>query len=141
MKTCLAAQYENHVRAVLGIPLSSADLKVPSAIMLNILRRSSSMNDLSLLLTSALSVPGASIHLYKNPESRAGRKIGYIIIVGSPDFEARSWLRPFLQHWMTQASTHAPRCLALRTLPPNPLLGIIISSDSDLAVMITGDPR
>lgn len=138
IEACLTSQYENHLRAVLGLPLGSTDLKVPSAIMLNILGRSSSMEDLSALLTAAYNVPGASIHLYGKQESRAGRKMGHITLVGSSDFEARARLRPLL------AALDDPNIDTYAPLPrpshsaAQPLVGIIMGSDSDLPVMIAG---
>ena len=138
IEACLTSQYENHLRAILGLPLGSTDLKVPSAIMLNILGRSSSMDDLSPLLTMAYNVPGASVHLYGKQESRVGRKLGHITIVGSSDFETRARLRPLL------AALDDPDIDTYAPLPrpshsaAQPLVGIIMGSDSDLPVMIAG---
>ena len=37
MEACLVDQFENHLRAVLGLPLGSGEMVVNSAIMVNIL--------------------------------------------------------------------------------------------------------
>jgi phosphoribosylaminoimidazole carboxylase len=111
---------------------------VPSAVMLNILGRSSSMDDLSPLLTVAYNVPGASIHLYGKQESRKGRKMGHITVVGSSDFETRERLRLLL------TALDDPNIDEYAPLPrpshsaAQPLVGIVMGSDSDLPVMIAG---
>jgi phosphoribosylaminoimidazole carboxylase len=37
IEACECSQYENHLRAILGLPLGSTRMKVPSAIMVNLL--------------------------------------------------------------------------------------------------------
>jgi phosphoribosylaminoimidazole carboxylase len=106
--------------------------------MLNVLGRSSSTEDLSTLLTAAYNVPGASIHLYGKQESRAGRKMGHIAIVGSSDFETRARLRPLLAALDdTNIDTYAPLSRPSHSAT-QPLVGIIMGPDSHLPVMIAG---
>jgi 5-(carboxyamino)imidazole ribonucleotide synthase len=65
------SQFENHLRAVLGLPLGSTDARGPCA-MLNIIGEAPP-------LAALLAVPGAHVHLYgKKP--RPGRKIGHVTI-------------------------------------------------------------
>jgi len=65
-ETC---QFENHVRAVCGLPIGSTALIRPTA-MINILGEDT-------LPTSLFSIPGVAIHWY-GKEKRAGRKMGHI---------------------------------------------------------------
>lgn len=92
---CFTSQYSNYLCAVPGFPLGATGLKAPSAIMLNILGRPSSMDDLPPLLTSTYCVPRASNYLYRKRVSCSGREMGHITIVGLSNFEARSlWPLP-----------------------------------------------
>lgn len=65
------SQFENHVRAVAGLPLGSTDPR-GSSIMLNIIGAEPDMPAL-------LALPGAHVHMYgKAP--RAGRKLGHVTL-------------------------------------------------------------
>jgi 5-(carboxyamino)imidazole ribonucleotide synthase len=65
------SQFENHLRAILGLPLGSTALRGMSA-MLNLI---GTMPDTAAILN----VPGAHLHLYgKTP--RPGRKLGHITL-------------------------------------------------------------
>ncbi|KAJ8514432.1 hypothetical protein ONZ45_g8026 [Pleurotus djamor] len=142
IEACETSQYENHLRAILGLPLGSTDLKVPASAMLNIIGASSAMAEITALTQVALAVPGSSVHLYGKAECRKGRKMGHITIVGKSDAEVRSRLRPLLEALPTgsvsETELYSPK-------PPTPgsgfahqqpLVGVIMGSDSDLPVML-----
>jgi 5-(carboxyamino)imidazole ribonucleotide synthase len=63
------SQFENHVRAVAGLPLGSTALRGYSA-MVNLIGTTPSREDV-------LTIEGAHLHLY-GKEPRAGRKLGHI---------------------------------------------------------------
>ncbi|QYK47373.1 MAG: 5-(carboxyamino)imidazole ribonucleotide synthase [Phycisphaeraceae bacterium] len=71
------SQFENHVRAVLGLPLGSTMMTTPEAIasMYNIVGRVPARGSL-------LAVPDARVHLYGKPARRA-RKLGHVTLVGT----------------------------------------------------------
>lgn len=79
----VTSQFHNHLRAVLDWPLGSTRLVAPAVAMVNVL---GSGTDLAMTnLPAALSVEGASVHLY-GKEERLGRKIGHVTALGaSPD--------------------------------------------------------
>ena len=81
----MTSQFENHVRAILGLPLGSTEALAP-AVMINLVGRSPPLD--------RCRVPGAHVHLYgKAP--RPGRKLGHVTLVGAGDAaiaEASSWL-------------------------------------------------
>lgn len=142
IEACYSSQYENHLRAILDLPLGSTELRVPAAVMLNLIGASSDMSEITRVCQKALTVPGAAIHLYGKSESRKGRKMGHITIVGNSEAEVRSRLRPLLEalpdNDPTSTEQYAP-------LPPQigfshryPLVGVIMGSDSDLPVMLPG---
>jgi 5-(carboxyamino)imidazole ribonucleotide synthase len=72
------SQFENHVRAVLGLPLGAAELRDGPVAMLNCVGR---LPDLATIL----SIPGAHFHDY-GKASRTGRKVGHVTVV-APDEE------------------------------------------------------
>ncbi|KAG8750118.1 phosphoribosylaminoimidazole carboxylase ade2 [Serendipita sp. 396] len=156
IEACECSQYENHLRAILGLPLGSTSMKVPSVVMLNLLGSPASSSLLSKshpsvdeIARSTLSIPGATVHLYGKAESRPGRKMGHITIVGPSDAEVRNRLRPLLLQLGVDSKTAINDRLAPMSQhrydhgtltsgafnSKNPLVGIIMGSDSDLPVM------
>ena len=92
----------------------------------------------------ALTIPGASIHLYGKSECRKGRKMGHITVVADSDAQLRSRLRSLL---LSLPESYCPPgevdiCAPDAMVPgsgfsdPNPLVGVIMGSDSDLHVML-----
>jgi 5-(carboxyamino)imidazole ribonucleotide synthase len=72
------SQFENHVRAVVGLPLGSTEVVRPAA-MVNLIGE---LPD----LRGVLAEPGANLHLYgKSP--RPGRKLGHVTVLGKDDGE------------------------------------------------------
>jgi len=68
------SQFENHLRAVLGLPLGSTETPEPVA-MVNLI---GSLPPLDRLLA----IPGAHVHLYAK-EPRPGRKVGHVTLTGA----------------------------------------------------------
>jgi 5-(carboxyamino)imidazole ribonucleotide synthase len=66
------SQFENHLRAILGLPLGSTDARAPS-LMLNLIGAAPGPVDV-------LAVPGAHLHLY-GKEPRPGRKLGHVTLL------------------------------------------------------------
>ncbi|NJM05071.1 5-(carboxyamino)imidazole ribonucleotide synthase [Candidatus Gracilibacteria bacterium] len=86
---CTTSQFENHLRAVLGWPLGSSQLRAPAIVMVNLLgsRNGAVTSD---VLNTALAVPGAHIHLYGKRQARIGRKMGHITALGANIAEAEA---------------------------------------------------
>jgi 5-(carboxyamino)imidazole ribonucleotide synthase len=71
------SQFENHLRAILGLPLGGTAARAPS-VMVNLIGSVPALDEL-------LALPGARVHLYgKAP--RRGRKVGHVTLV-DPDEE------------------------------------------------------
>ncbi|KAF7984368.1 hypothetical protein HWV62_15405 [Athelia sp. TMB] len=143
IEACETSQYENHLRAILDLPLGSTVLKVSSSAMLNIIGNSTDFGELTALKNAALSVAGASVHLYGKAENRKGRKMGHITVVADSDAELRNRLRPLLEALPTgNAAEEVAKYAALQPAPGSghsnvhPLVGVIMGSDSDLPVML-----
>lgn len=81
---CVTSQFENHIRAVAGLPLGSAELLKPYVIMVNLLGKRSGPG-FPDNYTAALCEPDVKLHIYGKEESRPGRKMGHITMVGSAE--------------------------------------------------------
>ncbi len=146
IEACETSQYENHLRAILALPIGSTALKVPSAAMLNLLGASNDMSELTNFAKLALGVPGASVHLYGKAECRKGRKMGHITVAANSDAEISARLRQLLQHLPGRddrdrdfdLDEHAPEAQepGMGHSHEQPLVGVIMGSDSDLPVML-----
>ncbi len=77
---CVTSQFENHLRAVLDLPLGDIALTGHAVAMANVLGAPDVL-DPQAGLASALGVPGAHVHLYAK-EARPGRKLGHVTVVG-----------------------------------------------------------
>ena len=86
---CETSQFEQHVRAVCGLPLGAVDVREPT-VMVNILGDAWRWRDNQLVGDPAwkavLEAPRAKLHLYGKAEPRPGRKMGHFT-VRDPDIE------------------------------------------------------
>ena len=83
---CATSQFEQHVRAVLGLSLGDTSLLRPAA-MVNLfgdLWRGGTPDWLKVL-----SEPAARLHLYDKAEARPGRKMGHILVLDDEPEVAR----------------------------------------------------
>ncbi len=78
---CITSQFENHIRATLGLPLGSTKMVKPYAVMINLLGK---RNDIGILQNydEILSDDNINLHIYGKKNSRIGRKMGHITIIG-----------------------------------------------------------
>jgi 5-(carboxyamino)imidazole ribonucleotide synthase len=91
MEGSVTSQFENHVRAVLDLPLGSPALQHPHVASVNVFGGSNG-EDPAALLVRGLSVEGAHVHLY-GKEARPGRKLGHVTVCGldAEMTRARAW--------------------------------------------------
>ena len=68
----VASQFENHIRAVCGLPLGDTALTAPRVEMDNLIGGDADR------WHELLSDPAAHVHFYGKAEARAGRKIGHV---------------------------------------------------------------
>jgi 5-(carboxyamino)imidazole ribonucleotide synthase len=88
---CATSQFEQHLRAVLDLPLGSTDLVAPAVAMVNVLGGPPE-HDQAAALADALAIEGAHIHLY-GKQPRPGRKLGHVTALGQTITEARDIAR------------------------------------------------
>ncbi|MDO6427618.1 5-(carboxyamino)imidazole ribonucleotide synthase [Thalassotalea sp. 1_MG-2023] len=81
-------QFENHLRAICGLPLGNTELNRPTA-MINIIGEDS-------VPTDVLATPSVTMHWYEK-EKRAGRKMGHINISGNTQAELAQRLNAVAQ--------------------------------------------
>jgi 5-(carboxyamino)imidazole ribonucleotide synthase len=91
MEGSVTSQFENHVRAVLDLPLGSPALQQPTVASVNVFGGPNG-EDPAALLARGLSVEGAHVHLY-GKEARPGRKLGHVTVCGldAEATRARAW--------------------------------------------------
>ena len=81
MDGSLTSQFEQHLRAVLDLPLGATGTVAPCSVMVNILGGPTSGDLDSCLARAMKEYPEAKFHLYgKTP--RPGRKIGHVNVIG-----------------------------------------------------------
>jgi len=68
----MTSQFENHVRAICGLPLGDVSLIGPGATMRNLIGNASDQ------WPALVAEPGAHVHLYDKGEARPGRKMGHV---------------------------------------------------------------
>ncbi|MDQ3072966.1 MAG: 5-(carboxyamino)imidazole ribonucleotide synthase [Bacteroidota bacterium] len=78
----ITSQYEQHLRAITGLPLGSTDIINPS-IMINLLGEEGFSGPVKYAgLDEVLKLSGAHVHLYGKKETRPFRKMGHVTITG-----------------------------------------------------------
>ena len=83
----VTSQYEQHLRAIVGLPLGSPRLVEPS-VMVNLLGAEGHSGPARLEgVTQALALPGVHLHWYGKAETRPYRKMGHVTVT-DPDLEA-----------------------------------------------------
>jgi 5-(carboxyamino)imidazole ribonucleotide synthase len=87
---CVTSQFEQHLRAVLGLPLGSTELVAPSVVTVNVV--GTEAGDPAGRIAGALAVPGAHVHLY-GKASRPGRKLGHVTVCGDESGPTREAAR------------------------------------------------
>ncbi|WP_114783717.1 5-(carboxyamino)imidazole ribonucleotide synthase [Botryobacter ruber] len=82
IKANFTSQYEQHLRAILNLPLGDTDIQ-SAAVMLNLLGEPGYSGEAVYQgLEEALQVPGVYIHLYGKKYTRPARKMGHITVLG-----------------------------------------------------------
>jgi 5-(carboxyamino)imidazole ribonucleotide synthase len=87
----VTSQFENHVRAVLDLPLGATGPTAPAVAMVNVFGDPDGTDPVDAL-AAGLAVDGAHVHLY-GKEPRPGRKLGHVTVCGNDadDVRGRAW--------------------------------------------------
>jgi len=81
------SQFEQHLRAITGMPLGATDMKVPAAVMINILGEREGKAELKGE-EAVRTIPGAYLHVYGKLMTKVQRKMGHITVVDESVEEA-----------------------------------------------------
>ena len=91
IETTMCSQYENHLRAILGMPLGSTEMTYQS-ILMNLLGEPDEQGPVVYKgLKETLSISGVYPHIYGKTDTKPYRKMGHVTIVGDnmPDIFAK----------------------------------------------------
>ena len=81
IRACFTSQYEQHLRAILGLPLGSTQQSSPAALV-NLLGEDQNYGEAYYQgIEEILQVPGAYPHIYGKSETKPFRKMGHVIIM------------------------------------------------------------
>ena len=83
IESIITSQFEQHLRAILNLPLGSTKLKLPS-VMINILGAEGYEGPVFYEgLTESMAIDGVKIHLYGKKITKPYRKMGHITVLSS----------------------------------------------------------
>ncbi|MFT0787658.1 5-(carboxyamino)imidazole ribonucleotide synthase [Synechococcus sp. H55.10] len=113
LEACHTSQFEQHLRAILGLPLGDPSLKCGGAVMVNLLGYEHSSSDYAQKRQRLAGIPNATLHWYHKTPARPGRKLGHVTVcLPHPPSPAEAadlvrtlealwypqpWIPPFLQ--------------------------------------------
>jgi len=81
LDACETSQFEQHLRAVCGLPLGSSSMSCKSVVMVNLLGYENSQSDYQNQRQQLAEIPDSHLHWYGKTESRHGRKLGHITVL------------------------------------------------------------
>jgi phosphoribosylaminoimidazole carboxylase len=125
IEACNTSQFEQHLRAITGLPLGDTSLKVPAACMYNVLGSADGKMETTMAAVNrAASTPGATIHWYGKKDVKPQRKMGHITVTANSASVA-------------QQNVDLIRGVAASGAQPeqSPIVAVIMGSDSDLPKM------
>jgi phosphoribosylaminoimidazole carboxylase PurK protein len=86
---CETSQFENHIRAVAGLPLGSVAMKAPAAVMVNILGEQTAPAE-PRGVAEAEALGDVAVHIYGKLETKPARKMGHLTATGATLEDARA---------------------------------------------------
>lgn len=151
IEACRMSQYEAHLRAICDLPISADALRMREpAVMLNILG-GATPDSHTRVQKFALTIPGASIHMYGKGDARPGRKMGHVTVTSDTVANAEAVIQPLLDfvNALRDERTDIPkpkpspappstRLLAQSGDTRAPTVAVVMGSDSDLKTLIPG---
>ena len=103
------SQFEQHVRAICGLPLGSTEVRAGGAATVNLLGSGADRDAHVLGVDAALETPDVHVHVYDKRRVFERRKMGHVTAVGSSPGAALSTARDAAAriHWMGDAADDA----------------------------------
>jgi 5-(carboxyamino)imidazole ribonucleotide synthase len=82
IEACRVSQFENHIRAVVGLGLGSTELLVGGVVMKNIIGKSSGNASYTGVEDAYRLSPNINMHIYGKSQVSKGRKMGHYTVTG-----------------------------------------------------------
>ncbi len=82
LEACVTNQFEQHIRAITGLPLGDTALQVPATVMVNILGDKEGPAQLRGL-AHALAISRTSVHIYGKAQTKVDRKMGHLTVTAN----------------------------------------------------------
>jgi 5-(carboxyamino)imidazole ribonucleotide synthase len=92
------SQFEQHLRAICGLPLGSVDMRAPAAAMVNLLGEGAPRPARPTGIYEALLVPDTHLHIYDKATVFERRKMGHVTALGQTVEEAMARAREAAGH-------------------------------------------
>jgi 5-(carboxyamino)imidazole ribonucleotide synthase len=97
IEACTTSQYEQHLRAILSLPLGNTNLIQP-AVMVNLLGAAGHEGAVHYKgLEEAMQMPGVHIHIYGKPTTKPFRKMGHVTVTDTDLTTAQEHARAILK--------------------------------------------
>ncbi|MDA7026804.1 5-(carboxyamino)imidazole ribonucleotide synthase [Bacillus sp. CLL-7-23] len=93
---CETSQFEQHIRAICGLPLGKTDL-LKEGMMVNLLG-----DEVNIIQDEPDILKEAKLYIYGKHEMKPGRKMGHITFVRKPD---QDWIKQITEKW-TEEEKH-----------------------------------
>ena len=94
----VTSQFEQHIRAICGLPLGSVEMRAPAVAMVNLLGEGAPRDAHPTGVYEALEVPDAHLHLYDKRTVFERRKMGHVTALGATPDEAIARAREAAGH-------------------------------------------
>jgi 5-(carboxyamino)imidazole ribonucleotide synthase len=78
---CKTSQFEQHLRAICGLPLGDPALHAAGVVMVNLLGFETAVSDYLVQRQRLAAVPQATVHWYGKTEAKPGRKLGHVTVL------------------------------------------------------------
>lgn len=86
---CITSQFENHIRAIVGLPLGDTSLICPT-VMINLLGEDGYTGKTMVAgLDEAMALKGVSVHIYGKRDTKPKRKMGHITVTANSVSKAK----------------------------------------------------
>ena len=87
---CITSQFENHIRAIVGLPLGDTSLICPT-VMINLLGEEGYTGDTVVEgLDKAMALKGVTLHIYGKAQTKPKRKMGHITVTANSVSKAKA---------------------------------------------------
>jgi 5-(carboxyamino)imidazole ribonucleotide synthase len=94
----VTSQFEQHIRAICGLPLGAIDLRAPAIAMVNLLGEGAPRLAHPTGTYEALEIPDVHVHVYDKHTVFERRKMGHVTALGSTPDEALARAREAAGH-------------------------------------------